>query len=120
MEKYMFSYIDHAWEIFTVAEGLPCDLGEAWDRFRADVADGKANDFNTAGLLPDFDFAAAGAAWDALDEDGQEAVRAQWRAFAGDRARVLTLIGFYRENDREGFELAAELWRQSLEQEADA
>lgn len=108
----MFSYVDYAWEIFTVAEGLPCDIGEAWDRFRADVGAGAAHDYNTAGLLPNFDFAAAGAEWDKLNTAGQQEARNEWYSVmkndigAYDRDKVIELVKLYRANDRKGFEEA--------------
>lgn len=104
MEK--FSYINYAWEIFTVAEKLPTNVNEAWDRFRADVASGEAHDYNTAGLLPEFDFAAAGAAWNALTDGEQQAARDEWYTISNNRNKVVELVMLYRAGDREGFEKA--------------
>lgn len=90
-----FSYLNYLYEITKLAAELPTDFGEAWDRFRADVAAGKANDYNTAGLLPDFDFAEAGARWKSMTDAQQEAAREEWRSFLT-RDLQLQLLAAYK------------------------
>lgn len=75
-----FSYTNYLHEITKLAVELPCDFGEAWDRFRADVAAGEAHDYNTANLLPEFDFKAAGEQWNAMTEAEQQTARNVWYA----------------------------------------
>ncbi len=111
MEK--FSYLDHAWGVFTVCETLRCGIGEAWDRVRADIAAGKMRDYNTAGLLPETDFAAAGALWASMDQAEQQAARDEWYAFIGERSRSLQLTEAYRAGDRAAFEKVVEAWREA-------
>lgn len=76
-----FSYLNCIYEITKLAAELPTNFDEAWDRFRADVASGAAHDYNTAGLLPDFDFAAAAVLWKGMSAAEQEQAREQWRNF---------------------------------------
>lgn len=111
MEK--FSYLDHAWGVFTICETLRCGIGEAWDRVRADIAAGGMRDYNTAGLMPDTDFAAAGALWDALSKGEQQAARDEWYAFIDERDRALALTEAYRAGDRAAFEQVIADWREA-------
>ena len=74
-----FSYVEHIFEIVRVAEKLPCDIGEAWDRFRADVEAGEAHDYNTGDILEYFDFGYAGKLWNAMTKEEQEQAREDWR-----------------------------------------
>ena len=80
MDEKKFSYVTYAREIWKVAQAIPCNLGEAWDRFRFDVRNEKCTD-NTAGVLDDFDFAAVGKVWNAMTEDEQQAARDEWYDF---------------------------------------
>ena len=90
-----FSYLNYLYGITKLAAELPTNLGEAWDRLRADVAAGKANDYNTAGLLPDFDFARAGRLWNGMSAAEQENAREVWRNFLS-RDMQLQLIEAYK------------------------
>lgn len=54
-----------------------CDIGTAFSMFMADVKLGQSTDGNTGGILPDFDFAAARAAWDAMTPKEQSAALEQ-------------------------------------------
>ena len=90
-----FSYLNCIYEITKLAAELPTNFDEAWDRFRADVASCAAHDYNTAGLLPDFDFAAAGKLWKGMSAEEQEQARGQWRNFLS-RDMQLQLIEAYR------------------------
>ena len=70
-------FINHLYDIFTVSQalsidGYTCEVSEAFARFKADVAAGKAEDYNTGNILPDFNFAGAKAEWDKLGEAGQK------------------------------------------------
>lgn len=76
-----FSYLSYIYEITRLAVELPASFDEAWDRFRADVAAGQAHACNTAGLLPDFDFARAGKLWNSMTAQEQEQARETWRNF---------------------------------------
>lgn len=90
-----FSYLNHIYEITKLAAELPTNFSEAWDRFRADVASGAAHDYNTAGLLPDFDFARAGKLWNGMTAAEQENAREVWRNFLS-RDMQLQLIEAYK------------------------
>ena len=57
------------------------DVGVAYDMFRADVAAGQALPYNTATVLPTFDFAKAKKEWDTLTEKEQKEAYAEWHAF---------------------------------------
>lgn len=50
-----------------------CDIGTAFSMFITDVRLGSAHKDNTGSALPDFDFAAASAAWNAMTDDEQTA-----------------------------------------------
>lgn len=76
-----FSFIDHVNEIWRVSKVKNVDVGVAYDMFRADVAAGKALPYNTATVLPTFDFAKAKTEWDALTEKEQKDAYAEWHAF---------------------------------------
>lgn len=70
-------FINNLYDIFKISrdlttDGYFCDIAEAFARFRADVAAGQARPYNTAGVLPDFDFRAAKAEWDKFGEEGQK------------------------------------------------
>ena len=70
-------FINHLYEIFTVSQtlskdGYTCEVSEAFQRFKADVAAGKALEYNTGDTLHGFNFAAAKVEWDALGADGQK------------------------------------------------
>ena len=55
----MFSFVDYVNEIWRVSKVKNVDVGVAYDMFRADVAAGQAFPYNTATVLPSFDFAKA-------------------------------------------------------------
>ena len=100
MEK--FSFLDHVFEIIRVAEELPTNIGEAWDRFRADVRSGKANEYNTGDTLEYFNFERAGEQWNAMTEAEKEAAIEEWQRVMQEdgvykRKLVLSLINEYRE-----------------------
>ena len=65
------------YEVYKVAEtrrttDYPgCDVGTAFSMFFSDVKQGAAHPENTGNILPEFDFAAAKAAWDSLTSDEQ-------------------------------------------------
>ena len=75
----MFHPATCIYEVFKVAEtrrktDYPrCDVGAAFSMFFADVKLGRSTEGNTGGILPEFDFAAAKAAWDAMTSDEQSA-----------------------------------------------
>lgn len=48
-----------------------CDVGTAFSMFFADVKLGRPTEGNTGGILPNFDFAAAKTAWDAMTDEEQ-------------------------------------------------
>ena len=50
-----------------------CDIGTAFSMFITDVRLGAAHKDNTGDALPDFDFAAASAAWNAMTDEEQTA-----------------------------------------------
>lgn len=77
----MFSFIDHVNEIWRVSKVKNVDVGVAYDMFRADVAAGKALPYNTATVLPTFDFAKAKVEWGALTEEEQMEACTEWHAF---------------------------------------
>ena len=97
-----FSYLNHLYEVAAVAEETPCGWGEAWDRFRADVANGKATD-NTGTACEFFNFALAGEQWNSMTADEQQAARDEWYAFmqtetgAYKRDLVIALCESYRK-----------------------
>ena len=78
MEK-IFRPAMHMYEVWKVCEvrrntDYPsCDIGTAFSMFITDVRLGSAHKDNTGNVLPDFDFAAAGAAWNAMTGDEQTA-----------------------------------------------
>lgn len=76
-----FSYIHHLFEVAAVAVETPCDFGEAWDRFRADVESGAGHDYNTGKACEYFDFALAGKIWNSMSEAEQQAARDEWYAY---------------------------------------
>lgn len=65
------------YEVWKVAETRrttdypSCDIGTAFSMFFSDVKQGAAHPENTGDILPDFDFAAAKVAWDAMTSDEQ-------------------------------------------------
>lgn len=67
------------YEVYRVAEARrktdypSCDVGTAFSMFLADVKLGRSTKGNTGGILPEFDFAAAKAAWDAMTGEEQTA-----------------------------------------------
>lgn len=77
----MFSFVDYVNEIWRVSKVKNVDVGVAYDMFRADVAAGKALPYNTATVLPTFDFAKAKVEWDALTKEEQMEAYAEWHAF---------------------------------------
>ena len=77
----MFSFVDYVNEIWRVSKVKNVDVGVAYDMFRADVAAGKALPYNTATVLPTFDFAKAKTEWDALTEKEQKDAYTEWHAF---------------------------------------
>jgi|GEM_PF-3677909 len=74
-------YTDHAWEIFTVSYLQNCPVDVAFDKFRADVKAGQAQAGNTGDSLPDVDFAALKAEYDALDHVSGRAAEIEWAEF---------------------------------------
>lgn len=50
-----------------------CDIGTAFSMFITDVRLGAAHKDNTGNSLPDFDFSAASAAWNAMTDEEQTA-----------------------------------------------
>ena len=76
-----FSFIDHVNEIWRVSKVKNVDVGVAYDMFRADVAAGKALPYNTATVLPTFDFAKAKTEWDALTLEEQKDAYSEWHDF---------------------------------------
>ena len=73
------------YEVWKVAETRrttdypSCDIGTAFSMFFADVKLGAAHADNTGNILPDFDFAAAKAAWDSMTSDEQSAALVEAR-----------------------------------------
>ena len=72
---------NHAWEIFTVSYLQNCPVDVAFDKFRADVKAGQAQAGNTGDSLPDVDFAALKAEYDALDHVSGRAAEIEWAEF---------------------------------------
>lgn len=62
-------FLNHLYDIFTVGSKKNVDVDVAFDMFRVDVANGRAQ--NCGDTLPNFDFKKAKAEWDKLSEDGQ-------------------------------------------------
>jgi hypothetical protein len=54
----MFSFLDYIYEIFTVSAELKVGQEEAFNRFKADVRNGRQTE-NTEPAIPTFDFAKA-------------------------------------------------------------
>lgn len=77
----MFSFVDHVNEIWRVSKVKNVDVGVAYDMFRADVAAGQALPYNTATVLPTFDFAKAKVELDALTLEEQKETYVEWHAF---------------------------------------
>lgn len=73
----MFNPANCIYEVYKVAETRrktdypSCDVGTAFSMFFADVKLGRSTEGNTGGILPDFDFAAAKTAWDAMTSEEQ-------------------------------------------------
>ena len=67
------------YEVYRVAEirrktDYPsCDVGTAFSMFLTDVKLGRSTEDNTGGILPEFDFAAAKAAWETMSSEEQTA-----------------------------------------------
>ena len=76
-----FSFIDHVNEIWRVSKVKNVDVGVAYDMFRADVAAGQALPYNTATVLPTFDFAKAKVEWDTLTKEEQMEAYTEWHDF---------------------------------------
>lgn len=76
-----FSFIDYVNEIWRVSKVKNVDVGVAYDMFRADVAAGQALPYNTATVLPTFDFAKAKVEWDALSKEEQMEAYTEWHDF---------------------------------------
>ena len=78
MEK-IFRPVMHMYEVWKVEDvrrntDYPsCDIGTAFSMFITDVRLGSAHKDNTGNALPDFDFAAASVAWNAMTDDEQTA-----------------------------------------------
>lgn len=77
----MFSFVDHVKEIWRVSKVKNVDIGVAYEMFRADVAAGQALPFNTATVLPSFDFAKERIQWDGLTLEEQQEAYAEWHVF---------------------------------------
>ena len=77
----MFSFVDYVNEIWRIGKVKNVDVGVAYDMFRADVAAGQALPYNTAPVLPTFDFAKAKVEWDALTKEEQMEAYTEWHAF---------------------------------------
>ena len=77
----MFSFIDHVNEIWRVSKVKSVDVGVAYDMFRADVAAGQALPYNTATVLPTFDFAKEKIEWDKLTKEEKKATYTEWHDF---------------------------------------
>ena len=75
----MFYPANCIYEVYRVAETRrktdypSCDVGTAFSMFLADVNLGRSTEGNTGGILPEFDFAAAKTAWDAMTSEEQTA-----------------------------------------------
>ena len=95
-------FINNLYNIFTVSkaltkDGYTCDTSEAFLRFKADVALGENLDNNsdnnivvtnnTGDALPGFDFKAAKAQWDKLDEADQKQAIEDYDAFVSEHYR---------------------------------
>lgn len=103
MEK--FSFVNHLYEITKLVVEMPTNFSEAWDRFRADVKSGKANDYNTGDILKDFNFKSAGEKWNAMTEAEQHAAIDDWNALmcnengAYKRGFTLALVEAYKAGE---------------------
>lgn len=108
----MFHPATCIYEVATLAKhmrthGYPqCDYGVAFSAFFSDVKQGTAHEENTYGLFPDFDFASASAAWNAMTDDEQTkaleearrsrtALAAQLEALYPDKAAMVKLVEDY-------------------------
>lgn len=117
------------YEVYKVAEtrrttDYPgCDVGTAFSMFFSDVKQGAAHPENTGNILPEFDFAAAKAAWDSMTSDEQstalEEARVSRTALYNeltkaypDKATMVTLVedylAEYRKEKAEEAQEAAE------------
>lgn len=105
------------YEVYKVAEtrrttDYPgCDVGTAFSMFFADVKQGAAHPENTGNVLPEFDFAAAKAAWDSMTSDEQSTALEEARvsrtacyneltAAYPDKEAMIKIVEDYLENYR--------------------
>lgn len=110
----MFSFIDHVYEIWTVAEKRDVDVGVGYSMFATDVRLGKAIDTNTADALPNFDFAAASKEWNSMTKEEQSQAYHNYHefeqkmyfdicdAYKKGRAAVDELVNAYKNGECDG------------------
>ena len=86
------------YEVYKVAEtrrttDYPgCDVGTAFSMFFSDVKQGAAHPENTGNILPEFDFAAAKAAWDSMTSDEQSTALEEARVSRTAKANELCAV----------------------------
>lgn len=74
-----FFFVERVKTIWEVAKVKDVTVDFAFDRFYADIVNGKAISYNTG--LDAYDFAADKAVWEALTEDEQKVARAIYKDF---------------------------------------
>ena len=70
-------FLKYTKEIYTIAKAKNVDVGVAFAMLNADIKAGKAQEGNTDGLLPGFDYVGAQAQLAAMNSDQQDAAYAE-------------------------------------------
>ena len=93
-------FLKYTKEIYTIAKAKNVDVGVAFAMLNADIKAGKAQEGNTDGLLPGFDYAKAQAELAALNEDQQEAAYAEIKGLLADPNVLKALHAAYPSREK--------------------
>lgn len=93
-------FLKYTKEIYTIAKAKNVDVGVAFAMLNADIKAGKAQEGNTDGLLPGFDYAKAQAQLAAMNEDQQEAAYAEIHGLLADPNVLKALHAAYPSREK--------------------
>ena len=93
-------FLKYTKEIYTIAKAKNVDVGVAFAMLNADIKAGKAQEGNTDGLLPGFDYAGAQAELAALNSDQQDAAYAEIHGLLKDPDVLKALHAAYPSREK--------------------
>lgn len=93
-------FLKYTKEIYTIAKAKNVDVGVAFAMLNADIKAGKAQEGNTDGLLPGFDYAKAQIDLLAMNEDQQEAAYAEIHGLLKDPDVLKALHAAYPSREK--------------------